>query len=100
MKKYLRVSVALVISAMLSTPTMAEDSCKVPLCMFGLLKGEKDSTCSSAISSYFGILVYKKGKVSWSKTAKKRLSALQSCPSADRDKIKEVNNKFGRSRGG
>ena len=79
---------------------MAEEACKVSLCMFGLLKGQHDSTCQGAIADYFGILVYKHGDVKWSKTATKRLSQLNSCPGVDTDKMKEVNSKFGKSWGG
>ena len=97
--KALTMAVVIALGAAVSVPAMAEDECKVSLCMFGLLSGENDSTCKSAIAEYFGILVYKHGKIKWSQTANKRLSQLNSCPGADNDKMKEVNDKFGKSWG-
>jgi hypothetical protein len=94
--KGITLAVIIALGASFSVPAMAEDDCKRALCMFGLLMGENDSTCSSAINSYFSILVWKRGKVKWSQTADKRMSALNSCPGADPDKMKNVNDKFGK----
>jgi hypothetical protein len=78
----------------------AEDPCKVVLCMFGKLKGESGgSECAAAEGAYFAILVKKHGKINWGKTASERLGFQNSCPTADRGKTKEINDKFGMSRG-
>lgn len=98
--KAFSMAIAITLGASFSVPAMAEDSCKVALCMFGLLSGVRDSECNSAIQSYFSIIYYKHGKVKWGETANRRMSALNSCPGADNDKMKKVNDKFGKSWGG
>lgn len=97
--KKIALALTLVVGSCFTLQASAEDACKVSICMFGYLNGENDSTCKSAIAEYFGILVYKHGDIKWSKTASKRLSQLQSCPDADSDKMKSVNDKFGKVMG-
>jgi hypothetical protein len=98
MKKIL-LALTFLVSSTVAVQASAEDACRVSLCMFGYLNGENDSTCRSAIKSYFSILVYKHGKIKWGATANKRLSQLNSCPGADRDQMKEVNDTFGKAFG-
>lgn len=99
------LTAALVMAFALSaTPTaFAGDPCKMVLCMWGKwskASGEGDdggSECRSAEAEYFGIIVYKKKKkIDWSATAKERLNRQNSCPTADRGKTKQINDKFGK----
>ncbi|WP_232925293.1 TrbM/KikA/MpfK family conjugal transfer protein [Pseudomonas corrugata] len=70
------------------------------LCMFGRLTGNSGgSDCKSAEKEYFAIQKKKKGKIKWNATAEARLNKMNSCPTADRGKTKEINNKFGKARG-
>ncbi|MGE6473352.1 conjugal transfer protein [Serratia proteamaculans] len=89
-----------------ASPAFAGDPCKMVLCMFGKyskVTGTGDDggdECDSAEAEYFGILVYKKKKkIDWSATAKERLKQQNSCPTADRGKTKQINDKFGKARG-
>lgn len=75
------------------------DPCKVTFCMFGYLKGEKDSECSGSIKHYFSIVKKKKGKFNPANTAKERLKEMNKCPTADKGKVGDINDKFGRLRG-
>lgn len=83
-----------------SVPAHAKDPCKTVLCMWGKLKGAGTvDNCDSAVSDYFDIIKKKKGKIRWSRTADARQDFLDSCPAADSDKTKQINNKFGKLRG-
>lgn len=100
--------VAVVLGTMLlgSPSAYAKDPCKMVVCMFGKLSkltGSGDdggSECDKAEAEYFDILVYKKKKrIDWGATAKERLKEQNSCPTADRGKTKQINDKFGKARG-
>lgn len=89
-----------------SLPAEAGDPCKMVYCMFGKYAratgqgGDGGSECRQAEAEYFGIVVYrKKGRIDWNATAQERLGAQNSCPTADRGKTKQINDKFGKSRG-
>lgn len=86
-------------------PAFAKDPCKMVVCMWGKYSkfmgtgddgGEK---CKDAEQEYFSIIVKKKGKIKWSQTATERLKQQNSCPTADRGKTKQINDKFGKARG-
>ncbi|WP_055137549.1 hypothetical protein [Pseudomonas corrugata] len=87
------------------SPAFAKDPCKMVLCMWGKyskVTGSGDDggdECDAAEKEYFDIIVKKKGKIKWSRTATERLNQLNSCPTADRGKTKQINNKFGKARG-
>ncbi|MBF8774835.1 TrbM/KikA/MpfK family conjugal transfer protein [Pseudomonas fulva] len=90
-------AVALALSALVSAPTFAGDPCATVLCMFGKLKGAGVvENCDGPVADYFNIVKKKKGKIRLDKTADARQSFLDSCPAADSDKTKEINNKFGK----
>lgn len=83
-----------------SSPAMAKDPCKTVMCMFGMFTGNSGgSECRSAERDYFSIVVKKKGKIRWSKTADARRDHLNSCPQADRGITKKINDKFGKASG-
>lgn len=93
---------ALVLGTMLlSSPAAhAKDPCKMVMCMWGKFSGDDGGDeCDSAEQEYFSILVKKKGKIRWSDTAKERLKQQNSCPTAERGKTKQINDKFGKARG-
>lgn len=95
--KKLFPAVALAVTALVSTPTFAGDPCATVLCMFGKLKGAGVvENCDGPVADYFNIVKKKKGKIRLDKTANARQSFLDSCPAADSDKTKEINNKFGK----
>ncbi|MCP3791923.1 MULTISPECIES: TrbM/KikA/MpfK family conjugal transfer protein [unclassified Pseudomonas] len=91
-------AVALALSASVSAPTFAGDPCATVLCMFGKLKGAGVvEGCEGPVADYFNIVKRKKhGGIKWNDTANARQSFLDSCPAADSDKTKEINNKFGK----
>lgn len=97
----LRIWLSLLLMAVLfsSPPTFAKDPCKTALCMWGLLQNSDRDGCDQAIADHFEILVKKKKKIDWNATAKERLGFTNSCPGADRGANKQINNKFGKSRG-
>lgn len=79
------------------------DVCEMALCMWGKFSkatGSGDdggSECRSAEAEYFGIIVYrKKKKIDWSATASERLKRMNKCPSSDKDKTQQINDKFGK----
>lgn len=93
--------VLLCITALNMSTASAKDPCKTALCMYGLLTNSERDGCSSAIADHFDIIVFrKKKKIDWNKTAKERLGFTNSCPTADRGKTKEINDKFGKATGG
>lgn len=89
-----------------SLPVEAGDACKMVYCMWGKFArvtgqgGDGGNECRQAEAEYFGIIVFrKKGRIDWNATAQERLGAQNSCPTADRGKTKQINDKFGKSRG-
>lgn len=80
------------------SPAEAGDPCATVLCMFGKLKGAGVvEGCEGPVADYFNIVKRKKhGGIKWNDTANARQSFLDSCPAADSDKTKEINNKFGK----
>lgn len=83
-----------------ASPAFAKDPCRAAICMWGLLNGQT-AECGGDIADYFNILEFrKKHKIDWNKTASSRLNFMNSCPSADRGKTKEVNDKYGKALGG
>lgn len=99
MKKILVVP--LVVCSMLLAPSAfaSSDPCKVVLCMFGKMKGETPSECSSAVKNFFSIVSKKHGKFNGGRTSNARNSFLNSCPSADPKIVKDIISKFGSKRG-
>ncbi|MNF58606.1 hypothetical protein D3C85_813890 [compost metagenome] len=98
----LRIWLSGVLMAVLfsSPPASAKDPCETALCMWGLLQDSDRDGCDQAIADHFDILVFrKKNKIDWNATAKERLGFTNSCPGADRGANKEINDKFGKSRG-
>lgn len=102
------VVAALLVAGIAGVPLPAEagDPCKMVYCMFGKYAkatgqgGDGGSECRQAEAEYFGIIVYrKKGRIDWNATAQERLGRQNSCPTADRGKTKQINDKFGKSRG-
>lgn len=98
-------AVLLCTSVLAAPPAFAKDPCKMVLCMWGKyskLTGSGDDggdECDAAEKEYFDIIVKKKGKIKWSRTAAERLKQQNSCPTADRGKTKQINDKFGKARG-
>lgn len=82
-----------------SVPAHAKDPCETVLCMWGKLKSANPSECNDAVKDYFDIIKKKKGKIKWSQTSNARQDFLDSCPSADSDATKKINDKFGKARG-
>lgn len=79
-----------------SLPAVASDPCEVTLCMWGKVTGHSGgSACSGAISKFFGIQVWKRGKFRASATSKAREKFLGKC-SADKAEQKKIIRKFGR----
>ncbi|MCY1296031.1 hypothetical protein D9M71_36900 [compost metagenome] len=79
-----------------SMPANAGDPCKVTLCMWGKLTGSSGgSECSGAISDFFGIQVWKRGKFRAAATSDARESFLGGCP-YDAAEQKQIIQKFGR----
>ncbi|MFJ4157225.1 TrbM/KikA/MpfK family conjugal transfer protein [Pseudomonas sp. NPDC089752] len=78
-------------------PAEARDPCATVLCMWGKLKGAGVvENCDGPVADYFDIVKKKKGKIKLSQTANARQSFLDSCPKADPDATKSINDKFGR----
>lgn len=96
MKKTVIAGALLCLTAGFSAPSFASDPCEVVLCMFGQLTGTASGECSSSINQYFSVKVFKDGDFNPGKTAKKRLSLLNSCPTSDKSDTNSINNKFGR----
>lgn len=87
---------ALAASFAIALPAEAKDPCATVLCMWGKLKGAGVvENCDGPVADYFDIVKKKKGKIKLSKTANARQSFLDSCPKADPDKTKSINDKFG-----
>ncbi|MGL5392789.1 MAG: TrbM/KikA/MpfK family conjugal transfer protein, partial [Shewanella sp.] len=86
MNKNIRAAIlaGLTLFTLSTTTAKASDPCKVVLCMFGQLTGTASGECSSSINEYFSVKVFKHGDFNPSKTAKKRLSLLNSCPTAEK----------------
>jgi len=81
-------------------PAHAKDPCATVLCLWGKLQGKGIvDNCEDPVRDYFNIMVKKKGKIKWSDTANDRQKFLNSCPTVDGDKAKQINNKFGRLSG-
>lgn len=72
---------------------------RLNICAQGLASDDGGSECDDAEKEYFDIIVKKKGKIKWSETATERLKQQNSCPTADRGKTTEINDKFGKARG-
>ncbi|KFF42190.1 hypothetical protein JH25_27890 [Pseudomonas sp. BRG-100] len=80
-----------------TSPAFAKDPCKTVICMFGKFTGNSGgSECRSAEKDYFSIKIKKRGKIKWSRTAAARGQFLNSCPAADKNINKKINDKFGR----
>lgn len=88
-------------SLLLSIPNAyaGSDPCKVVLCMFGKLKGETPSECSSPVKDFFKIVSKKHGKFNGGRTSNARSNFLKSCPTADSKIVKDIVSKFGSLRG-
>ena len=85
---------------LVTSPAHAKDPCKTVLCMWGKFKGAGAvNNCESAVSDYFDILIMDDGVIQWGATANARQNFLDSCPAADGDKPKQINNEFGKLRG-
>lgn len=95
------LAILLLGTALGSSPAQAKDPCEMVLCMWGKREGASGgSECKKAEAEYFSILVFRKKKrIDWGATSKERLKSLNSCSSADRGKTKQINDKFGKSRG-
>ncbi|MNF95307.1 hypothetical protein D3C84_780530 [compost metagenome] len=84
------------ISCAASLPAAASDPCEVTLCMWGKVTGQGGgSACSGAISKFFGIQVWKRGKFRPSATSNAREKFLGQCPE-DKAEQKQIIRKFGR----
>lgn len=95
-----------VVALSTSSAANAGDPCELVMCMWGRFSkvtGSGDdggNECRRAEAEYFSIIVYKKkGRIDWNATADERLSRQNSCPTADRGKTKEINDKFGKEQG-
>lgn len=76
------------------------DPCKVFLCMAGMVYGENPSECHGSVKKFFSINAFKKKhRFNPGKTFDMRKQFLGNCPSADRDHLNKIMNKFGRIRG-
>jgi len=81
MKKSLLVLVVLMVSAQ---PSYAKDPCESVLCLAGMLQGAgKVSGCSGAVSDYFNIRKFKRGKFKAGRTSRARGGYLDSCSTND-----------------
>ncbi len=75
-------SFILVLMVLMVQPVYAKDPCESVLCLAGMLQGAgKVSSCSGAISDYFNIRKFKKGKFKPGRTSSARGSFLSGCPS-------------------
>ncbi|WP_072013051.1 TrbM/KikA/MpfK family conjugal transfer protein [Pectobacterium carotovorum] len=98
--------ITVVLFFFVSTSSFAEknsvnpnDPCDVFFCMAGMFYGER-AECQSAINKFFSINSFKKkGRFDPSKTFSQRNDFLSQCPSADRDHVSKIMDKFGRVRG-
>ena len=102
---YCRLKVASLVMAGLivcgaALPAAASDPCEVTLCMWGKLTGQGGgSACSGAISKFFDIQVWKRGKFRAGATSDAREKFLGQC-AADKAEQKQIIQKFGRVLGG
>lgn len=90
---------ALLVCAFINAPAAyAKDPCKTVLCMFGKFTGNSGgSECQSAEADYFSIVVKKKkGRIDWDATASDRKKFLDSCPQAEDEYTKKINDVFGK----
>lgn len=82
-----------------SQPALADDPCKVTLCLWGKMNGSSRDGCSSAEKSFFNIVKKKHGAFLPNKTFDARKDFLNSeCPSAyDVSKfVEKILSKYGR----
>ncbi|WP_271408128.1 TrbM/KikA/MpfK family conjugal transfer protein [Pseudomonas sp. Q1-7] len=79
-----------------SMSAAASDPCEVTLCMWGKVTGQGGgSACSGAISKFFGIQVWKRGKFRAGATSDAREKFLGRCTEAKGEQ-KQIIRKFGR----
>jgi hypothetical protein len=79
-----------------STAFAKGDPCKTIICLGGMLTGDSGgSECNDAITPYFDIQVWKKGKFKASKTADKRKDYLNGCKAEDGGYKKKIGDKWG-----
>ncbi len=99
-KKLLKVGTSAMVLALAMTATSAhaKDACRTVLCMSGMVQGEGVvDNCRSAVNDYFNIIERKRGKFSASRTARARLSFLNSCPNHS-GWASRINDQYGRMR--
>lgn len=77
----------------------SHDACTIFLCMAGSLYGEKSQECQPPIRQFYSIRSIGKHGFNPTKTLRKRANILGSCPTASKDLVGKILNKFGRSRG-
>lgn len=101
MKKTLLASGIVLMTIAMTLPAKAADPCTQVLCLFGVVAtGKIQSGCGGAVSDYFSIQEFSHGAFLPDHTQRKRKSdVLDKCPSADSDKVNQINNKLGRLRG-
>lgn len=99
MKIKFGVTSAFLVLSLFSQPALADDPCKVTLCLWGKMNGSSRDGCSSAEKSFFNIIKKKHGAFLPNKTFDARKDFLNSeCPSAyDVSKfVDKVLSKYGR----
>lgn len=99
MKIKFGVASAFLVLSLFSQPALADDPCKVTLCLWGKMNGSSRDGCSSAEKSFFNIIKKKHGAFLPNKTFDARKDFLNSeCPSAyDVSKfVDKVLSKYGR----
>lgn len=69
-----------------------QDACGAVLCLLGMTR---DGDCDKYVNQYFGIVKYKKGKFSPSRTASARGDFVAQC-AEDQKGAGEANDKWGR----
>ncbi|MCZ2719984.1 TrbM/KikA/MpfK family conjugal transfer protein [Erwinia amylovora] len=95
------ISFSLVATLTAAIPVQAKDPCATVLCMAGMLTGNSGgSECSSAVSDYFSIVKFKKGKFKKSATKQARKEFLQQCTKEDEGWINQINSAYGTVRKG
>lgn len=78
------IAVALLcVTASALTPVYAADPCDTVACLYGKATGgDGGSACNAPEKAFFDILKWKKGSISWSRTADARKALLNQCSGA------------------
>ncbi|PHM25086.1 TrbM/KikA/MpfK family conjugal transfer protein [Xenorhabdus budapestensis] len=99
MKRKITYAVCLLFCSLYTTTALADDPCKVTLCLWGKMKGSLSNECSKLERDFFNIVKKKRGSFLPNRTFDARKDFLnKECPGAYNvsQYVEKVLKKYGR----